>query len=375
MNHPGQLAAEIPPRSLHARAERDAGPAGARPPLALAGSLRSTLGLPEVEALMDRLAAEEGGEPAGTMVRGHLATGGKRIRARLALAAMEALDEPREAGVAWAAACELLHNATLVHDDLQDGDRVRRGRPTVWALHGPAQAVNAGDLLLMLPYLALEHLDAGLDRRWTLARALAGHAAAVVRGQAAELALDPWSETDWAAYRAIAEGKTGPLFQLPVEGAAVLAGRPPEEARRLARGFRALGLLFQLQDDVLDLYGEKGRGAPGSDLREGKTSALVVEHLALHPGDAPWLRAVLAAPRRETPQADVELAVERFRTGGALERVLARIEAAAREALGAPGLAEEPGLRHLAAELAAVALHPIEGVRGHGATREREAQA
>ncbi|HEX8273341.1 MAG TPA: polyprenyl synthetase family protein [Longimicrobiaceae bacterium] len=372
MNHPGQLAAEIPPRSLHARGEREA---GSRPPLALAGSLRSTLCLPEVEALMDRLAAEEGGEPAGSMVRGHLATGGKRIRARLALAAMEALDEPREAGVAWAAACELLHNATLVHDDLQDGDRVRRGRPTVWALHGPAQAVNAGDLLLMLPYLALEQLEAGLDRRWTLARALAGHAAAVVRGQAAELALDPWSETDWPAYRAIAEGKTGPLFQLPVEGAAVLAGRTPEEARRLACGFRALGLLFQLQDDVLDLYGEKGRGAPGSDLREGKISALVVEHLALHPGDAPWLRELLAAPRRDTPQADVELAVERFRTGGALERVLARIDAAAREALGAAGLADEPGLRHLAAELAAVALHPIEGVRGHGAVREREAQA
>ena len=376
MNPSGQVAAESPPRPVHARAERDAAPAiGARPPLALAGSLRSTLCLAEVETLMDRLADEAGGEPAGSMVRGHLATGGKRIRARLALAAMEALDEPRDAGVAWAAACELLHNATLVHDDLQDGDRVRRGHPTVWALHGAAQAVNAGDLLLMLPYLALEHLGTSLDRRWTLALSLAGHAAAVVRGQAAELALDPWSDVDWPAYRAIAEGKTGALFQLPVEGAAMLAGRSPEEARHLAGGFRALGLLFQLQDDVLDLYGEKGRGAPGSDLREGKTSALVVEHLALHPDDAPWLRGLLAAPRCETPQADVELAVERFRCGGALERVLGRINAAAAEALRSPGLAEEPGLHHLAAELAGVALHPIEGVRGHGGVRERETHA
>ena len=375
MNPSGQVAAGSPLRSAHARTAAEPRPAAARPPLALAGSLRSTLCLPEVETLMDRLADEAGGEPAGAMVRGHLATGGKRIRARLALAAMEALDEPREAGVAWAAACELLHNATLVHDDLQDGDRVRRGRPTVWALHGAAQAVNAGDLLLMLPYLALEHLDAPLDRRWTLARSLAGHAAAVVRGQAAELAMDPWRDVDWPAYRAVAEGKTGPLFQLPVEGAAMLAGRSPEEARHMACGFRALGLLFQLQDDVLDLFGEKGRGAPGSDLREGKTSALVVEHLALHPGDASWLRALLAAPRAETPQAEVELAVERFRCGGALERVLARINAAAVEALGAPGLADEPGLRHLAAELAAVALHPIEGVRAPSSARERESHA
>ncbi|HEX2188284.1 MAG TPA: lycopene cyclase family protein [Longimicrobiaceae bacterium] len=364
MTPSGQAAAETVPRTAPPRAAPRvrAAPAG-RPSLALVGSLRSTLCLPGVEALMDRLAGEAGGEPAGSMVRAHLAAGGKRIRARLALAALEALDEPREAGVAWAAACELLHNATLVHDDLQDGDRVRRGHPTVWALHGMPQAVNAGDLLLMLPYLALEGLDAGPDRRWTLALALAGHAAAVVRGQAAELALGPWSEAGWPEYRAIAEGKTGALFQLPVEGAAVLAGRPADEARRLAGPFRALGLLFQLQDDVLDLFGDKGRGAPGSDLREGKTSALVVEHLALHPADAPWLRALLAAPRCETPQAEVELAMERFRTGGALARVLARIDDAAAEAVRSPALAEEPGLRRLAAELAAVALLPIEGAR------------
>src|SRR5215211_7540453 len=136
MNPSGQVAAEPQLRSTRAKTAGDPRPAAARPPLALAGSLRSTLCLAEVETLMDRLADEAGGEPAGAMVRRHLATGGKRIRARLALAAMEALDEPREAGVAWAAACELLHNATLVHDDLQDGDRVRRGRPTVWALHG-----------------------------------------------------------------------------------------------------------------------------------------------------------------------------------------------------------------------------------------------
>ncbi len=321
---------------------------------------------------MSRLAGEAGGETVGSIVRGHLATGGKRLRARLALAALEALDQPRTAGVAWAAACELLHNATLVHDDLQDGDRVRRGHPTVWAVHGAAQAVNAGDLLLMLPYLALEHLDTPPGRRWTLARSIAGHATAAVRGQAAEPALDPCGGAGWEEYRAVAEGKTGALFQLPVEGAALLAGRSPEESRRLASAFRTLGVLFQLQDDVLDVFGEKGRDAPGSDLREGKASALVVEHLTLHPEDGPWLRSLLAAPRHETPQAEVERAVERFRAGGALGRVLGRIDAAAEEALRAPGLSGEPGLRRLAAELAAAALQPIDGVRGRAAGRGRE---
>ncbi len=347
MTPPGRLAVEIAPRRARA---------GTSP-------LRSTRCLAEVEALMDRLAAEAGGDPAGFIVREHLATGGKRVRARLALAALEALGEPRETGVAWAAACELLHNATLVHDDLQDGDAVRRGRPTVWALHGAAQAVNAGDLLLMLPYLALDHLPAPDGTRWALARALAGHAAAVVRGQAAELGLSACERVEWGTWRAVAEGKTGALFALAVRGAALLAGRPDEEARPLADAFRTLGLLFQLQDDVLDLYGDKGRGAPGSDLREGKTSALVVEHLELHPGDAAWLGLLLRAPRGATPEVEVERAILRFRTGGALERVLGRINAAAGEALRAPALAEEPALRALAAELVEVALSPIESVR------------
>nr|ANY58118.1 polyprenyl synthase [uncultured bacterium] len=326
-------------------------------------SLRSTRCLAEAEALMDRLAAEAGGDPAGFMVREHLSTGGKRLRARLALAALEALGEPRERGVAWAAACELLHNATLVHDDLQDGDAVRRGRPTVWALHGAAQAVNAGDLLLMLPCLALDHLPATDATRWALARALAGHACDVVRGQAAELELGAAERVEWSAWRAVAEGKTGALFALAVRGAALLAGRTDAEARSLSDAFRTLGLLFQLQDDVLDLYGEKGRGAPGSDLREGKTSALVVEHLELHPEDAAWLGLLLRAPRAETPDEEVERAILRFRTGGALDRVLGRINAAAGEALRAPGLAGEPALRALAAELVEVALSPIEPVR------------
>ncbi|MBV9772358.1 MAG: polyprenyl synthetase family protein, partial [Gemmatimonadetes bacterium] len=296
-------------------------------------------------------------------VREHLDTGGKRLRARLALSALEALGHGREAGIGWAAACELLHNATLVHDDLQDGDRVRRGRPTVWARHGAAQAVNAGDLLLMLPFLALERVAAPPETRWLLARALAAHAAAVARGQAAELALADEARVGWTEYRRVAEGKTGPLFQLPVEGAALLAGRPPGEAREVAAPFAKLGMLFQLQDDVLDLYGEKGRGVPGSDLREGKVSALVVEHLALHPGDAPWLHGLLRLPREETPDAEVERAIRRFRDGGALERVLTRICTAAAEALRAPALAGEPGVRALAAELVDVALAPIVGVR------------
>ena len=119
------------------------------------GGLLDNRGLRAVEAKMLLLSAGESSDPAGEIAREHLLTGGRRVRARLALAAGEALGLRRENVVAWAAACELLHNATLIHDDIQDGDRTRRDVPTAWARHGVGQALNAGDLLLMLPFLAI----------------------------------------------------------------------------------------------------------------------------------------------------------------------------------------------------------------------------
>ena len=88
-------------------------------------------------------------DPAAAIAGEHLSTGGKRLRARLAMETGVRLGAEGKEMVPWAAACELLHNATLVHDDLQDGDRVRRGHPTMWVKHGAAQAINAGDLMLM----------------------------------------------------------------------------------------------------------------------------------------------------------------------------------------------------------------------------------
>lgn len=331
--------------------------------------LASAEALGEVETLMADLALAAPTDVAGRIVREHLAVGGKRLRARLALAALEAFGASRSAGIPWAAACELLHNATLIHDDLQDGDRLRRGKPTVWARHGTAQAINAGDLLLMLPFLTLEHLQASPTVRWSLARSLASHAVDTVRGQALEQFLSATGEAVWDAYHRAILGKTGALFRLPVEGAALLAGRSPDEARRLGSAFCALGVLFQLQDDVLDLFGDKGRGEIGCDLREGKISAVVVEHLILHPGERVWLLALLATPREQTPQPAVADAVEQFRTRGALRAVLERIEAEAEALLTDAVLLGHRPLWSLAREATEAALAPIAHLRSPGTAR------
>jgi geranylgeranyl diphosphate synthase type I len=322
--------------------------------------------LDAVEGLMRQLAAGDRLDRAGLMVQEHLSTGGKRLRARLALLAADALGAHHDA-VPWAAAVELLHNATLVHDDIQDGDRVRRGQPTTWARHGVAQAINAGDLLLMLPTLALDEGELPDALRWALSRCLSAQAAATVRGQTDELDLLPAGRLDAGAYLRAVEGKTGGLFGLPVEGAALIAGCPRPAAAALAAPFAALGVLFQIQDDILDLYGDKGREAPGADLREGKVSVLVVEHLARVPADRARLLALLHAPREATPDAEVQWAIRAFRASGALAAALERVQALADSISEDPALRAHPGLARVAGALLDRVLAPIRHLLAAGA--------
>lgn len=313
--------------------------------------LAGTSGLDEAEALMLRLAVGHRLDRVGAIAREHLALGGKRMRARLALAAIEALGGDRVGLAGWAAACELLHNATLIHDDLQDGDAVRRGQPAVWARYGAAQAINAGDLLLMLPTHAIAELPVTDAVRWRLARALVRRAEATVRGQGHDLDLLGSGRLTWTEWSHAARGKSGELLALPVEGAALAVGLSDDTARGLAKPFATLGVLYQACDDRLDLYGDKGRGAPGSDLREGKVSLLVVEHVRRCPADAPSLCALLATPREDTPDAEVERWIARFREAGTVAACDDRIRALAREVSEDPRLRAVPALHDVARTL------------------------
>ena len=112
-----------------------------------------------VELRLRDLATTLHDDLASFIVLEHLSTGGKRIRVRLAISVYEELGGDNGAIVDWAAAVEMLHNATLLHDDIQDGDTQRRNHPTAWVTHGVGQALNAGDLMLMLPTVALEEMQ------------------------------------------------------------------------------------------------------------------------------------------------------------------------------------------------------------------------
>jgi geranylgeranyl diphosphate synthase, type I len=317
--------------------------------------------LEAVDALMRRLIAGDVVDRLSAMTLEQVVAKGRRVRARLALAASKAFGASTRESVAWAASVELLHNATLVHDDIQDGDRVRRGRPTVWAEHGVGQAINVGDFLLMLPYVALSEIRP--DRRGDLALLLGETCTRIVRGQVQELSLLEAGRLDSASYLAAARGKTGALFELPVAGAALLGGRPLAEVAGYAALFGKVGLIFQLQDDVVDLFGDKGRGEVGSDIREGKVSALIVELARCHQELRGKLISILRKSRDETTVGDIEWVAHCCRETGALRNVLNTIDRIATEIAGDPLRGQRPDIGELAQSLTRLSLAPLESVR------------
>lgn len=233
--------------------------------------------LDEVEKEMSCLVTRgdlSGGEFLSNSARaavGHLAAGGQRVRARLALKAGAALNLLPQDSIALAAVAELLHNASLVHDDLQDREIKRRGNPTVWFAYGDEVAICTGDLLLSSAYGALASVSDSrlLPDLITLVHA---RTALVVRGQCAEFSAKGQQVTDMAVYERIAVGKSGALLSLPLELALAVAGKKEwmGEARRAAEAF---GIGYQIMDDVEDIESD----AAGDDGPRAVNALLVLK--------------------------------------------------------------------------------------------------
>ena len=248
-------------------------------------------------ALVEQLLADAARTPGhlGQAAAYVLARPGKRVRARLCLDLAASLELPPEHGITLAGAVELLHNASLVLDDVQDNDEMRRGQASAWRAFGRGQAINLGLFLTGQSFALAAHLP----KTSPLFAATLREATA---GQAAEIDLRQTTPT-LPAYEKMAEAKTGALFALAARSAAALAGLPDDLASAAGQAFARLGAAYQVQDDLADAFGLKGRTRPGLDLREGKANTIVLFHLALRPSDDPSLPAFL---RDKTARHDDE---------------------------------------------------------------------
>lgn len=267
----------------------------------------------------------------GDMSQEALAAGGKRLRALLVPALVHAGGGPAEAALDLGACIELIHNGTLVHDDIQDGDRLRRGLPTLWTTRGVPQAINAGDYLLVGAIgavLRAERLPGHL--RPVLAQLLADALLETIRGQVADIALRDHPQPGLDDLAAVHVAKTGPLFAACLVGSAHLLGLEAPHLQAARTLGTELGLAFQVRDDLLDVLGVKGRGEAGADLREGKPTFPVL--LALEdaePERITSLHRLLRAAHAGSPPSPPEVAqwVAWVRQRGGVEATQLYLEA------------------------------------------------
>ncbi|MFD9968779.1 polyprenyl synthetase family protein [Streptomyces sp. NPDC059011] len=230
-------------------------------------------------------------------------TEGKGVRQALAVLGAEAVGADGGAAVAGAVAVELVHTFSLLHDDIMDGDELRRQRPAVWKAYGTGPAVLAGDALHALAVQCLA--GAPGPRTGEAVRRLCGTLGALVRGQAEDLRFErqPWSgpgAVGMDQYRSMAEHKTGALLGCAVALGAVLGGGPAATVAELDRAGRHLGVAFQAVDDLLGIWGEPAvTGKPvHGDLRQGKKTFPVLAALAGEGPAARELAALLESPGR-----------------------------------------------------------------------------
>ena len=239
--------------------------------------------------------ADEHGQPVKT------SSGGKGIRSALAVLSAEAAGASAETGVPGAVAVELIHNFSLLHDDIIDGDAERRHRPTVWAVFSQGEAIIVGDALHTLAFDVLlggaaggagsaaegtavveANLDAAMATNRAAASRLASATAAMIAGQSRDMAFNERMDVTPEQCLAMEADKTGALLGYASSVGAVLASADAEVITALESYGSKLGLAFQAADDLLGIWGDPAvTGKPvGNDLRERKKSFPVVVALS-----------------------------------------------------------------------------------------------
>jgi geranylgeranyl diphosphate synthase type I len=237
------------------------------------------------------------------------ARSGKQLRPMLCLLACEGCGGGWEQALPAAAAVELLHNFTLIHDDIEDQDRTRRARPTVWSIWGEPHGINAGDTLFALAQLAMLRLE-GRDVPPTTVveamRLLNETCVDVTFGQYLDICFESRNDVSVDDYLAMVERKTGALVAGACQIGALLAGAPDAQRDDMQAFGRHSGLAFQMLDDILGIWGDSdATGKPvGADIARRKKTLPLLHGLER----SAELRALLA--QEVLSSADVRRATD-----------------------------------------------------------------
>lgn len=248
---------------------------------------------------------------------------GKRLRPRLVLEVARAEGATADEAHDAAAAIELLHNYSLIHDDIEDRDELRRGRATLWTKYGLPQALNAGDALCALSFLTL----AGAarhhppERVLRMVRVLHEAHAVMCDGQSLDLAFESATEVGLECYNAMIAAKTAALFGAACELGALGSAADDETIARYRETGRAFGLAFQIRDDEFGICATSDATGKisGNDIARRKWTFPIVWALAGSPSPARDRIAAAYAGKEALDAAAVAAVVEALHETGAIE--------------------------------------------------------
>jgi geranylgeranyl diphosphate synthase type I len=227
-----------------------------------------------------------------TLQPGHFDVG-KQIRPLLCLMACEAVGGDPEQALPAAAAIEILHNFSLVHDDIEDGDEMRRHRPTAWSIWGVPQAINAGDGMFNLAYRALLGLSPrGIpaERVVTALDRFSETCMRLTEGQYLDMSFEQRLDVSVEEYLQMIAGKTAALIAAALSIGALVGGADRQTRQALGSFGHNIGMAFQIRDDILGIWGDPGMTgkAAGNDILRQKKSLPILHGLS-HPEYGPQM--------------------------------------------------------------------------------------
>ena len=274
-----------------------------------------------IEPVLEELMPHRAGDYVSEAVWYHMEGGGKRVRPAICLLTCEMLGGDSQKALLFAAAVEILHNMLLIHDDVEDGDQIRRDRQTVWVKYGIGNAINVGDYMLAAAYRAVVGSPVDDATRVRLVAAFTEALESTCRGQALDMNYRAKPDMTVEDYLELVRLKTGRYMALGMAGGAIIAGLGEEAVAQIDVLGECMGAAFQIRDDVIDLTAGKGRGGViGNDIREGKSSILYAYALSVADRDQrAAMIDIMAKAREETTDRDVQRVYRLYGDLGAFE--------------------------------------------------------
>lgn len=247
--------------------------------------------------------------------------GGKRFRPIVTMLVADAIGGKGEESLPFGIALEMVHNFTLIHDDVIDRDEIRRGIKTVHSAFGTSEAILAGDALFANAFKIIGDMDLDGDIKSKLMSLLACSVLLLAEGQQMDMDFEKRETVSAEEYMKMIERKTAVLYSAAAQGGSIVADAPEPMQESMFEFGRLMGLGFQIWDDLLDLRAdEKLLGKPvGSDIRNGKKTLMVIYALeSLENGPASKLMELLGSG--DAKDSEVAEAIDILNSVGAIDR-------------------------------------------------------